>query len=105
MTIFSQAGNTVKYAEWKLQGTSSDIVIRNLKFDEMWNWSEAASTKELGWTLLKLNGVKGVWIDHCTFTLGSDGNVDSENGASNMTQSWNSYSLPTTETPGTDIAL
>ncbi len=105
LTIFSRAGNTVKYAEWKLQGTSSDIVIRNLKFDEMWNWSEAASTKELGWTLLKLNGVKGVWIDHCTFTLGSDGNVDSENGASNMTQSWNSYSLPTTETPGTDSML
>ncbi len=105
LTIFSRGGNIVKYAEWKIQGTSSDIVIRNLKFDEMWNWSEAASTKELGWTLLKLNGVKGVWIDHCTFTLGADGNVDSENGASNMTQSWNSYSLPTTEAPGTDSML
>lgn len=105
LTIFSRAGNTVKYAEWKLQGSSSDIIIRNLKFDEMWNWSEAASTKELGWTLLKLNGVKGVWIDHCTFTLGADGNVDSENGASNMTQTWNCYSLPTTETPGTDSML
>lgn len=105
LTIFSRGGNTVKYAEWKLQGTCSDIIIRNLKFDEMWNWSEIASTKELGWTLLKLNGVKGVWIDHCTFTLGADGNVDSENGASNMTQSWNSYSLPTSETPSKDSML
>lgn len=105
LTIFSQGGCKLEHAEWKLQGTSSDIVIRNLKFDEMWRWSEAASSWDAGWTLLKMNGVKGLWIDHCTFTLGADGNVDSENGASNLTMSWCVQSLPATETPGTDSML
>lgn len=105
LTIFSRAGNTVEHAEWKIQGTCSDIVIRNLKFDEMWRWSEAASSWDAGWTLMKFNGVKGIWVDHCTFTLGADGNVDSENGASHMTMSWCEQSLPTTQTPGTDSML
>ena len=101
LTIFSQAGNTVKHAEWKLQGSSSDIVIRNLTIDEMWMYNDEkeGDTKSGGWTLMKLNGVKGVWIDHCTFTLGYDGNMDSENGASDMTASWCKFSLEADEDP------
>lgn len=105
LTIFSRAGNTVRHAEWKLQGTSSDIVIRNLTIDELWYWSEDASSKEAGWTPVKLNGVKGVWLDHCSFTMGSDGCVDSENGSEDMTISWCTYSLPAEEDPGTNSMM
>ena len=103
LTIFSTKGVSVKHAEWKLQGTSSDIVIRNLSFDEMWQWDEAADrlniSKETGWTFIKINGAKNVWIDHCSFSLAGDGNVDSENGAEGMTLSWCSFGLPTDYTP------
>ncbi len=101
LTIFSQSGVTVRHAEWKLQGSSSDIVIRNIKFDGMWHWSDAASSKEAGWTPMKINGAKGVWLDHCTFTLGADGLVDAENGAAGVTYSWCVCSLPTDENPDT----
>lgn len=105
LTIFSRGGNTVHHGEWKLQGTSSDIVIRNITFDGMWFWSEASSSKEAGWSLLKLNGVKGAWIDHCSFTLGYDGNMDTENGASNLTASWCTYSLPADKNPSKNSML
>lgn len=99
LTIFSRSGVTIRHAEWKLQGSSSDLVIRNIKFDGMWQWSDAGSTKEAGWSLMKVNGAKGVWLDHCTFTLGADGNADLENGASGVTYSWCTFSLPTDENP------
>lgn len=103
LTIFSTEGVTIYHAEWKLQGSCSDIVIRNLKFDEMWQWDESADrlniSKETGWTFIKINGAKNVWIDHCSFTLAGDGNVDSENGASGVTLSWCSFGLPTDYNP------
>ncbi len=103
LTVFSKNGATVRHAEWKLQGSSSDLVIRNLSFDEMWQWDEASDrlniSKENGWTFIKINGAKNVWIDHCSFSLAGDGNVDSENGASGMTLSWCSFGLPTDEHP------
>ena len=103
LTIFSMEGATIYHAEWKLQGSSSDIVIRNLKFDEMWQWDESSDrlniSKETGWTFIKINGAKNVWIDHCSFTLAGDGNVDSENGASGVTLSWCSFGLPTDYNP------
>ncbi len=105
LTIFSRAGVTVRRAEWKLQGTSSDIIIRNIKFDGMWQWSEGGSTKDAGWSLMKVNGAKGVWLDHCTFTNAVDGCVDSENGASDITYSWCVVSVPTDETPDQDSTL
>ncbi len=101
LTIFSRAGNTVKHAEWKLQGTCSDIIIRNLNFDEVWMFHDEKDGDNFaaGWSLLKLNGVKGVWIDHCSFSVAYDGNIDSENGASDMTVSWCSFGLPAETDP------
>ena len=88
LTIFSPNGVTVRRAEWKLQGSSKDIIIRNIRFDGMWQWSEAASTKEAGWSLMKVNGTKGVWLDHCSFTNAIDGCIDSENGAEGISYTW-----------------
>lgn len=99
LTIFSPNGATVRRAEWKLQGTSKDIIIRNLRFDGMWQWSEAASTKEAGWSLMKVNGAKGVWLDHCSFTNAIDGNIDAENGANGISYTWCVIGPETTESP------
>lgn len=99
LTIFSPNGATVRRAEWKLQGSSKDIVIRNLRFDGMWQWSEAASTKEAGWSLMKVNGAKGVWLDHCSFTNAIDGCIDSENGAEGISYTWCLIGPVATESP------
>ena len=36
LTIFSQKGHTIKHVEFKLQSSASDLVFRNLNFDDMW---------------------------------------------------------------------
>ena len=105
LTIFSQAGVTVRRAEWKLQSSVRDIVIRNIRFDGMWQWSDTNDTKSAGWSLMKVNGAKGVWIDHCSFTIATDGNCDGENGAEGLTYSWCVFGMPTIETPAKDDAL
>ncbi|WP_224721827.1 pectate lyase family protein [Paenibacillus vietnamensis] len=99
LTIFSASGKTIKHAEIKLQGSSNDIVIRNLKFDEMWQWDDSGKHKEVGWSFIKVNGANHVWIDHCTFSIAADGMIDMENGASNVTFSWNEFGLEATENP------
>ncbi|WP_248927078.1 hypothetical protein [Paenibacillus hamazuiensis] len=99
LTIFSTSGKTIRHAELKLQGSSNDIVIRNLKFDEMWQWDDSGKHKEVGWSFIKVNGANNVWIDHCKFTIAADGMIDMENGASNVTFSWNEFGLEATEHP------
>lgn len=99
LTIFSKTGNTIKHAETKLNTQANDIVIRNLRFDEMWEWDDwrpggfgstggKGNHKRTGWSQMKINGAKNVWLDHCSFGLGFDGNVDIENGSSGITMSW-----------------
>lgn len=105
LTIFSQGGATISRAEWKLQGSSSDIIVRNINFDSLWHWSDSNNTKASGWTLMKVNGAKGVWFDHCSFTLGADGNCDSENGSADLTYSWCTFGMETTENPDKRSAL
>lgn len=100
LTIFSKSGAAIKRAEWKLQQSSSDIVIRNIKFDGMWQWT--SSTKDAGWSCMKVNGAKGVWMDHCTFTMGVDGNCDLENGASGISFTWCKFGAATDSEPDQD---
>ena len=105
LTIFSRGGATISRAEWKLQGSCSDIIVRNLNFDSLWHWSESANTKASGWTCMKVNGAKNVWFDHCSFTLGADGNCDSENGTSGLTYTWCTFGMESTPTPDKRSAL
>lgn len=99
LTIFSTNGSSIKHTELKLNPSSSDIVIRNLNFKEMWQWDDAGAQKEVGWSNLKINGAKNVWIDHCSFEMASDGNIDMENGSSGITISWCEIGIEATETP------
>ena len=104
LTIFSEGGAKVSRAEWKLQGSSKDIIIRNIKFDGMWEWSNG-DNKANGWSVMKVNGAKGVWFDHCSFTMGYDGLCDSENGASGLSYTWCTFGEKTTEDQDPDSTL
>lgn len=95
LTIFSAHGATIRHATFNIKDTS-DIIIRNLKFDEMWEWDEATKGDydSNDWDFLVLgNGgaVSNVWIDHCTFTKAYDGIADMKKGTRNVTLSWCRY--------------
>ncbi|MCX6953764.1 MAG: hypothetical protein NTV51_16555 [Verrucomicrobia bacterium] len=95
LTIFSATGATLRHASLNIKGTSN-IIVRNLKFDELWEWDEATKGDYdvNDWDFITLgNGgaVSNVWIDHCTFTKSYDGIADVKAGSKNITFSWCRY--------------
>ncbi len=95
LTIFSANGVTIKHVNFNVKGTSN-IVIRNLKFDEMWEWDESSKGNydDNDWDFITLsNGgaATNIWIDHCTFTKAYDGVVDLKVGTQYATLSWCKY--------------
>ncbi|MBN2182033.1 MAG: hypothetical protein JW715_08965 [Sedimentisphaerales bacterium] len=96
LTIFSADGATIRHCIWNIKATYN-IIIRNLTFDELWEWDEQSKGDydKNNWDFITL-GVGGgtvhhVWIDHCTFTKAYDGIIDTKGGACNVTYSWNKY--------------
>jgi pectate lyase len=95
LTIFSANGATVKHCNFNVK-SCNNIIIRNLKFDENWEWDESTKGQydRNDWDFITIgNGgsVSNVWIDHCTFTKSYDGVVDQKAGVSLVTFSWNKY--------------
>ena len=95
LTIFSANGATIRHCTFNIKGTHN-IIVRNLKFDEMWEWDETSRGDYDGndWDFIDLsNGgdAYDVWIDHCTFTKAYDGIVDFKAGSTNVTLSWCKY--------------
>lgn len=99
LTIFSKNGNAVHSCEFKLQAGVNDMVIRNLKFMDVWDWDDQrtkgfgstgqlGTAKRTGWAYMKINGAKNVWVDHCDFGVALDGDVDIENGSSGLSITW-----------------
>ncbi|ASA26290.1 hypothetical protein [Paenibacillus donghaensis] len=92
LTIFSANGAKIKHAAFTIK-RSSNIIIRNLEFDELWEWDE--STKgdydKNDWDYITLEENNKVWIDHCTFNKAYDGLVDSKKGTSGVTISWSTF--------------
>lgn len=92
LTIFSANGSKIKHAAITVK-RSSNVIIRNLEFDELWEWDE--STKgdydKNDWDYITLEDSNGVWIDHCTFNKAYDGLVDSKKGTSGVTISWSTF--------------
>lgn len=105
LTIFSKEGHTIKHVEIKIQSSSSDIVLRNLNFDGMWQWDDTGKHKEVGWSFIKVNGANNVWIDHCSFTHAADGMLDMENGASGVTLSWCTFGVEADENPSPESMI
>ncbi|MES2920349.1 MAG: immunoglobulin domain-containing protein [Verrucomicrobiota bacterium] len=95
LTIFSANGATIKHITFNIKSTSN-IIIRNLKFDEMWEWDEATKgdydSNDWDFMVLSNGGTaSNVWIDHCTFTKAYDGIADMKKGTQNITLSWCKY--------------
>ncbi len=65
-----------------LKSGSSNVIIRNLTFEG----PGAYDTN--GKDLLSNEGCSKLWVDHCEFQDGVDGNFDNTNDADNVTVSW-----------------
>jgi pectate lyase len=93
LTIFSANGSTIRHATFNLK-SAGNIIVRNLKFDEMWEWDESTDGNydRNNWDFIDCSGggssVSNIWIDHCTFTKAYDGIIDTQGGATNITISW-----------------
>lgn len=95
LTIFSNNASSIKHAALDIK-QSSNVIIRNIKFDELWEWDEETSGDydKNDWDYMTIeNGSNGIWIDHCTFYKSYDGVVDMKTDMShdtpmNITVSW-----------------
>jgi pectate lyase len=95
LTIFSANGATIKHCTFNIKSTTN-IIVRNLKFDEMWEWDESSKGNydKNDWDFIDIgNGgtTTNIWIDHCTFTKSYDGILDTKAGSGNITISWCKY--------------
>ncbi|HTR41016.1 MAG TPA: immunoglobulin domain-containing protein [Pseudomonadales bacterium] len=95
LTIFSANGSTIRHAKLNVKN-DSNIIIRNLKFDQLWEWDEATKGQydENDWDFITLGdggAVSNIWVDHCTFTKSYDGIIDTKAGCSAITISWCHY--------------
>ena len=81
LTIISTNGSSIKHANITLK-KSENIIIRNIKFDELWEWDEATEGNydRNDWDYMTIDeACDGIWIDHCTFYKAYDGIIDVKN--------------------------
>ena len=102
LTIYSKNGSSIKHACMDISN-SSNIIIRNIVFDELWEWDEATGGDydRNDWDYMTIqNGSDNVWVDHCTFYKAYDGIIDVKKADSsrktNVTISWSKF-LPESE--------
>jgi pectate lyase len=70
---------------------ASNVIVRNLVI------RGPGSNEDQAWDNLNIEGdSKNIWVDHCEFWDGQDGNADVVKGADTVTFTWNifGYSLP-----------
>lgn len=86
LLIYSKNGAKITHCGFKLM-SDTNIVFRNLEFDELWQWEDApVSTSSkigdydwFGWAYFKISFCGFIWIDHCTFGKSYDGQIDYAN--------------------------
>jgi len=107
LTIYSKNGATIRHAEFNIK-SGTNLILRNLKFDELWEWDEATrgAYDSNDWDFVTIGdggGVtSGIWVDHCTFTKAYDGVLDIKKGASAITISWSEV-VPAPSDPGSFV--
>ncbi|MCI8805401.1 MAG: hypothetical protein HFE59_05805 [Clostridiales bacterium] len=114
LTIYSKNGAKIKHGCFNFSSVKN-IIIRNLEFDEIWEWDEGSidDNKELilgsdgkpeaepgaydrnDWDYMtfkkkdgQTEGSSNVWVDHCTFNKAYDGILDVKNASNNIVVSW-----------------
>lgn len=97
LTIFSQNGAKLTHVKIEING-SSNIIIRNLVFDELWEWDEqtGGDYDRNDWDYITVQeGSTGIWIDHSTFYKAYDGIVDikkaTDTDTTDVTISWSRF--------------
>ncbi|WP_454191308.1 pectate lyase family protein [Paenibacillus sp. Marseille-Q7038] len=92
LTIFSSSGATIKHAAFTFK-RSNNIIIRNLEFDELWEWDEASKGDydKNDWDYITVESSSNIWIDHTTFHKAYDGLIDIKKGSNGVTISWSSF--------------
>nr|WP_304218152.1 pectinesterase family protein [Fredinandcohnia onubensis] len=110
LTIFSQNGAKLNHVTFNI-ANSSNIIIRNLVFDELWEWDEFSKGDydRNDWDYITVQeGSTGIWIDHSTFYKAYDGIIDVKKaGNSNTTDvtiSWSEF-LPGSEGSFFDVMM
>lgn len=86
LLIYSKNGAKLTHCGLSLL-SDSNVVIRNLEFDEMWQWEDSAKASTsavgdydaFGWAYIKVAHCGYIWIDHCTFGKSYDGQIDYSN--------------------------
>jgi pectate lyase len=93
-TLYSVHGATLKHGTLNIDN-QSNIIIRNLKFRELWEWDDQTTGDYdlQGWDYVAItNGAHHVWVDHCDFEKAYDGLLDVTQGADLVTISWCRFS-------------
>lgn len=66
--------------------SATNVIVRNIKI------VGPGSNSEQAWDNINIDGSsKNIWIDHCEFWDGQDGNADVVKGADNVTFTWNIF--------------
>ena len=100
LTIYSKNGAKITHTCVDITG-SNNIIIRNIEFDEIWEWddyTEGAYDRN-DWDYMTIEkGSSDIWVDHCTFYKAYDGVIDVKTPVndSNITISWCEF-LPASE--------
>ena len=100
VTIFSKNGAALKHTNITMK-KSENIIIRNIVFDELWEWDEETNGDydRNDWDYMTIDdSCDGIWIDHCTFYKAYDGIIDVKNPSNigRITISWCEF-LPGSE--------
>jgi pectin methylesterase-like acyl-CoA thioesterase/pectate lyase len=95
LTIYSKNGAKITHVCTDITG-SSNIIIRNLTFDELWEWDDETEGgyDRNDWDYMTIEkGSHDIWVDHCTFYKAYDGVIDIKTPtvSSNITISWCSF--------------
>lgn len=80
MVIFSKSNHTIKHATFSVK-RSNNIIVRNLTFDELWEWDESQDYDSKDWDYFTIEEVNGIWFDHVTLNKAYDGLIDFKYGS------------------------
>lgn len=82
-TVIGVVAGTVLKAPIHITNSAKNVIVRNLVING------PGSNQLQAWDNLNIEGgAKNVWIDHCEFWDGQDGNADVVKGADNVTFTW-----------------
>lgn len=77
-------GATLKAGTIELKGVGN-VIIRNLRFRDLWENDPTGEYDEMGWDYVQISGSRRVWVDRCDFGRVYDGQLDVIHGADLVT--------------------